>query len=271
MNNYIYNININVAFAKEYSLSFEHCALLKFFMMLPNRSDYTNNEWVMYYRANMKKIHEQLPLLSDKDDTVYRYIKALIDKWLLQKLNKIDYYRVTDLWLKYELIGNKSEQPEINPIPTGNKSDTVPEINPTYNNTIYNKNNNSEKEKYFNDFWWLYPNKKSKDKAKEIFTKKIDSWIDPLLLIAWAKKYKLSTIGTDISYIKHPTTRLNQWCRDDDVTVNIQYIINKYKQEVAKDKDNKATIYKDFTEQYWIEVMKQVLEKINWPSFISNF
>ena len=140
MNNYIYNININVAFAKEHNLSFEHCALLKFFMMLPNRSDYMNNEWVIYYRANMKKIHEQLPLLSEKDDTVYRYIKTLIDKWLLQKLNKIDYYRVTDLWLKYELVGNKSEQPEINPEPTGNKSDTQPEINPIYNNTIYKKN-----------------------------------------------------------------------------------------------------------------------------------
>ena len=136
MGNYIYNININVAFAKEYNLSFEHCALLKFFMMLQNRSDYMNNEWVIYYRANMKKIHEQLPLISEKDDTVYRYIKTLIDKWLLQKLNKIDYYRVTNLWLKYELVGNKSEQPEINPIPTGNKSDTQPEKFPTYNNTI---------------------------------------------------------------------------------------------------------------------------------------
>ena len=94
----------------------------------------------LYYRANMQKIHEQLPMLSEKDDTIYRYIKKLCDLWLIEKVPKLDYYRITEKWLEYEFIGNKSDQSEINPNEVGNKSDSQSEINPTYNNT--NKDNN---------------------------------------------------------------------------------------------------------------------------------
>jgi len=250
MNNYIYNININVAFAKEYSLSFEHCALLKFFMMLPNRSDYTNNEWVMYYRANMKKIHEQLPLLSDKDDTVYRYIKALIDKWLLQKLNKIDYYRVTDLWLKYELIGNKSEQPEINPIPTGNKSDTVPEINPTYNNTIYNKNIIDSL-----DFF--------SDEVKGLFTafvdirKKREKWLSDIAIKnLYANLHKLSQDWpTQIAIINNSITNNWKW---------LFQIKNQWPTEPQTQEDY-IKVFKEiwlvqFRKKYWQDKANEIMQ-----------
>jgi hypothetical protein len=205
--------------------------------------------------------------LSKKLNLSEMQIRTALDKlertWEISKKATNRFTLITVLkycdYNDYDLEDNQqitNKQPTDNQQITTNKND---------------KNKKEWKEIFFDLFRSEYPNKKSKDKAKELFDKKVKSWINPDILIAWAKKYKLSTIGTDIWYIKHPTTRLNQWCRDDDVTVNIQYIINKYKQEVAKDKDNKATIYKDFTEQYWIEVMKQVLEKINWPSFISNF
>lgn len=268
MNNYIYNININVAFAKEYNLSFEHCALLKFFMMLPNRSDYTNNEWVMYYRANMKKIHEQLPLLSEKDDTVYRYIKTLIDKWLLQKLNKIDYYRVTDHWLKYELVGNKSEQPEINPILTGNKSDTVSEINPTYNNTIYNKN-------IIDSLDFI------SDDVKELFIafvdirKKREKWLSDIAIKNLHKElHKLSTDPiAQWKIINKSITNNRKWLFKIDIKemfASIQKIQIDYQQEVAKDKDNKKAIWNKYISEYWSDTMQQVLDKINTSSFTSS-
>ena len=64
------NININVVFAKSY-LSFEHCIIKNF--MMPNWSDYMNN--IIYYRANIK---DPWTGISEKDDTVYRYIKLLL-------------------------------------------------------------------------------------------------------------------------------------------------------------------------------------------------
>lgn len=268
MNNYIYNININVAFAKEYKLSFEHCALLKFFMMLPNRSDYMNNEWVIYYRANMKKIHEQLPLISEKDDTVYRYIKTLIDKWLLQKMNKIDYYRVTDLWLKYELIGNKSDQPEINPGPTGNKSDTQPENFPTYNNTIYNKN-------------IIYSLDFISDEVKELFIafvdirKKREKWLSDIAIKNLHKElHKLSKDPiTQCKIINKSITNNRKWLfklDEREIKANIQKVQIDYQEEVAKDKENKKAIRDKYVSEYWSDTMQQVLDKINTSSFISS-
>jgi len=76
--NYIYNLSINVSFAMKYKLDFTHCALIKYFLLLPNWANKMEKEGKTFYRANMSNIHEQLPMLSEKDDTVYRYIKKLI-------------------------------------------------------------------------------------------------------------------------------------------------------------------------------------------------
>ena len=72
-------------------------------------------------------------MLSQKNDTIYRYIKTLIDKEIIEKVPKLDYYRVTQKGINYDY---KSDASEINPIDVGNKSDTPSEINPIYNNTI---------------------------------------------------------------------------------------------------------------------------------------
>lgn len=92
----------------------------------------------VFFRANMSKIHEQLPMLSEKNDTIYRYIKKLISIGILEKVPKLDYYRITSLGLEYEFSKGQSEPSEINPTPIGNKSDTPSEINPTYNSTHIN-------------------------------------------------------------------------------------------------------------------------------------
>lgn len=145
---------------------------------------------------------------------------------------------------------------------------------PTDNQQITTNNNDKNKQEwkeiFFYQFRAEYPNKKSKDKAREIFDKKIKSWIDPNVLIAWAKKYKTATIWKDKLYIKHPTTRLNQWCREDEQTIDIEVLKKLYQQEVAKDKENKKAIWDKFISEYWSDTMQQVLDKINTSSFISS-
>lgn len=88
---------------------------------------------------------EELPMISKKKDTIYRYIKKLCDIWAVEKVPKLDYYRCTEIGLAYEY---KSDTSDSNPIGVGNKSDS--EINPTYDNTIelYISNNDNTNE-YF--------------------------------------------------------------------------------------------------------------------------
>lgn len=82
----------------------------------------------------------ELPMLNIKDDTLYRYLKSLIEKWLISKIPKIDYFKLTDTGKFYDMIeewiGKKSES----------------EKNPTYNNTINNINsNNNDNTNIFNN------------------------------------------------------------------------------------------------------------------------
>lgn len=134
--NYIYSININVWFCIDHGIGVNHAMLLHFFTLLPNWSrDREEIDGDIYYRANYSKIIEQLPLLSDKKDTVYRHIKTLIDKWLLKKQYLKDYFFVTDLGSTYLFSSEK------NPVEAGKKSGGGSEKNPTYKDTI-NKDTN---------------------------------------------------------------------------------------------------------------------------------
>ena len=158
----------------------------------------------------------------------------------------------------YDLEDNQqitNKQPTDNQQITTNKND---------------KNKQEWKEIFFDQFWAEYPNKKSKDIAKKLFDKRIKSWIDPNIIIAWAKRYKLETLWRDKHYIKHPTTRLNAWGREDEQTIDIEVLKKLYQQEVAKDKDNKKAIWDKFISEYWSDTMQQVLDKINTSSFISS-
>lgn len=100
-------------------------------------------EWETYFRLNLSKIKQDLPMLSSKQDTIYRYIKKLSDLWIIKKVPKLDYYRPTQLWVMYD-YNCESDSSEINPTDIGNKSDSQSEINPTYNNTIIDNNTNNK-------------------------------------------------------------------------------------------------------------------------------
>lgn len=100
---------------------------------------------VWYFAAKTKAIKD-IPLLTDKVDTMYRVYKKLEEKGLIEnkKVGTEDYIRITDKGKEWNSLGKKSEYSENNPTKLGKLSELDSENNPTYYtiiNTDYNINN----------------------------------------------------------------------------------------------------------------------------------
>ena len=107
-----------------------------------------------YYFVSRNLILEELPMFFEKSDTVYRNLKALQEKGLIEyiKQGKKDLIRITakgKTWNEFkdnnsEKSPSSEQNSEKNPNNLGKKSEKEPknsEKNPTNNNTIYNYNN----------------------------------------------------------------------------------------------------------------------------------
>ena len=97
-----------------------------------------------YYFVSRNLILEELPMFFEKSDTVYRNLKVLHEKGLIEytKQGKKDLIKITSKGKTWnEFKENNSEK---NPSNLGKKSEKEQknsEKNPTNNNTIYNYNN----------------------------------------------------------------------------------------------------------------------------------
>lgn len=107
-----------------------------------------------YYFVSRNLILEELPMFFEKSDTVYRNLKVLQEKGLIEyiKQGKKDLIRITikgKTWNEFkennsEKNPSSEQNSEKNPNNLGKKSEKEPknsEKNPTNNNTIYNYNN----------------------------------------------------------------------------------------------------------------------------------
>ena len=107
-----------------------------------------------YYFVSRNLILEELPMFFEKSDTVYRNLKVLQEKGLIEyiKQGKKDLIRITTkgkTWNEFkennsEKNPSSEQDSEKNPNNLGKKSEKEPknsEKNPTNNNTIYNNNN----------------------------------------------------------------------------------------------------------------------------------
>ena len=107
-----------------------------------------------YYFVSRNLILEELPMFFEKSDTVYRNLKVLQEKGLIEyiKQGKKDLIRITakgKTWNEFkdnnsEKSPSSEQNSEKNPNNLGKKSEKEPknsEKNPTNNNTIYNYNN----------------------------------------------------------------------------------------------------------------------------------
>lgn len=230
--------------------SLELFGLFSFFLLKANHSTWSFFLW-----------QQKIDLLP------WQFIWSM--QWIADhfSISKPKAYRLTELLEKSEIVKRKwyskytlftivnrwSYQWEWNAIVT--TSDTPPYTN---NN---DKNKKEWKEIFFDLFRSEYPNKKSKDKAKEVFDKKVKSWVNPDIIIAWAKKYKLVTIWVDKTYIKHPTTRLNWWCRTDEQEVNITKVYEFYLAD-GRDKETKRSDYcNKYTELIMLQAQSEYQAK----------
>ena len=189
-------------------------------------------------------------------------LNKLILTWEISKKSTNKFTLITVLkYCDYNDLENEDNKQITNEQQTNNKQITT---------NKNDKNKQEWKKIFFDQFRAEYPNKKSKDTAKKLFDKRIKSWIDPNIIIAWAKRYKLETIWKDKHYIKHPTTWLNAWGREDEQTIDIEVLKRLYQQEIAKDRGNKKAIRDKYISEYWSDTMQQVLDKINISSFTSS-
>jgi DNA-binding MarR family transcriptional regulator len=93
----------------------------------------------VYYWTARQKIADELTILNLKSDTIYRHIKSLAEKGLIdyKKVGKKDCIKLTEKGKNY-YVGNESEKEqnsEIDSTKLGNESENNSEMNPTYNNT----------------------------------------------------------------------------------------------------------------------------------------
>jgi hypothetical protein len=136
-----YNTLINNVKASEWGLNLSLAYLFAWLYELPSWAEKVTIGNDVYYFASRNKACEELSLLTDKKDTMYRYYKKLVDLGLIRikKIDNKDYINLTDkakTWndAKHFL----SETSEKNP-----NSEKNPTYNINKNNDINNINNNS--------------------------------------------------------------------------------------------------------------------------------
>lgn len=124
--------------SKEWGLTIQLAYLFDWIYSLPSWASPAMIDSREYFFASKTKAVEELPLLTDKVDTMYRYYKQLeeLDLIHLKKVDGKDFICLTD---KGRFWGRKSEHSENNPSRLGNKSEFYTENNPTYKTTSNDK------------------------------------------------------------------------------------------------------------------------------------
>lgn len=120
----------------EWELSLPEAYLFSWIYELPSWANKVIIGSDVYYFCSKNKIISELPLLSNKVDTVYRYLKSLENKGLIKvkKIDKTDYITLLEKSYKWNEFARQSDYSEINPSLLGNKSEKYSDLNPTYNN-----------------------------------------------------------------------------------------------------------------------------------------
>ncbi|MDQ7877344.1 helix-turn-helix domain-containing protein [Microbacterium sp. QXD-8] len=83
------------------------------------------------------------------------------------------------------------------------------QITPLIEEQPENKNPSISPQVRFEEFWSVYPRRVAKKKALEVFVRVVRT-TDPQLVLDGARRYAAETAGTDVKYIAHPTSWLNQ-------------------------------------------------------------
>lgn len=182
-----------------------------------------------YYFVSRNLILEELPMFFEKSDTVYRNLKVLQEKGLIEyiKQGKKDLIRITakgKTWNEFkdnnsEKNPNSEQNSEKNPNNLGKKSEKESknsEKNPTNNNTIYNYNNTNILNNIYSSVI-DYLNKKTERTGKEKYSS-TSTKTQKLIKARLREKYELEDfkividkkckewLGTDMEKYLRPET-----------------------------------------------------------------
>jgi hypothetical protein len=136
-----FNINIDQRFCLEWGLNFAEGAVFGILYNLSSWADPVVVDGQIFYHASRNKVMDELPMLTDKPDTIYRIFKHLADenRALIQyeKDGRKDLIRLTDRGKKWNSEKNPSLADNSENIPNelGKKSENNSEKNPTDKNT----------------------------------------------------------------------------------------------------------------------------------------
>ena len=122
-----YSININQKKAVEWELTSSEAIVFSWIYELASWADKMEYKGKTYYYGSKNKACEELPIITDKRDTMYRIFKSLQGKGLIEliTLDKSDYLALTKKgkeWYnnkgseKNPSYGNDSKETELNPI-----------------------------------------------------------------------------------------------------------------------------------------------------------
>lgn len=126
-----FNIVINQVRALEWGLNFQLAGLFSYLHALPSWARSTVIGGETFYQVRPEKVIKDLPLLTDKKDTIYRNIRKLQDVGLvhLEIVDKVYFIRISsvgNLWNKTEFDAEQEVQntnsAEKNPSFDGKKS-----------------------------------------------------------------------------------------------------------------------------------------------------
>lgn len=134
-----YTISIDQTHSIEWNLSLSEAALFSFIYSLPSWAEQIHVNGQTWFFASRNKAIDEMPIITDKADTIYRLYKSLQSKGIIdwQKFGEKDCIMITEKGKNWNSsktdLGNKSES-------TRKKIRLKAEKNPTYNST---KNNNT--------------------------------------------------------------------------------------------------------------------------------
>lgn len=151
-----YWININQVQCLEWKLNVSESIIFSILYDVSNWAESATFEGKTYHFISRNKIQKEIPLLGLKSDTIYRYMKSLKEKELIDhiKIANKDYVRILPKGKKWNSVENPQSgirsdarkkirnNSEKNPSEVGKKSESNSEKNPTYTNTNIDTNTN---------------------------------------------------------------------------------------------------------------------------------
>lgn len=145
-----YNIHLNMIKVQEWKINLSQATLFDLYSKSTSWATEIIHEGLTYYWCARTKVIEEIPVLTDKPDTVYRLTKELAASGLImyERINGKDCIRLTEKGKSWNSEKNPSkvQNSENYPNELGKKSENNSEKNPTYNTT--SKDNSTSNKKY---------------------------------------------------------------------------------------------------------------------------